>query len=273
MHEVLYLVHVPKCAGRTVERFGEAAYPPGAFVRPLKAAPMTRYLTGRGWRRPADLQPDAVRAVSGHFFGRDFGAELPAHIRKEAILLRDPVALFLSWYNYRMTRFRRVGRSIPTLEAWFEMQGRNVVARHLFTRHLNWPTPKFLAASQAELADRATEVLDDFWFVAGHTHVGDILGAISERLALPPAMQHHNKTDYMFRTLETLPTTFVERVYRENAVDRYLFERYGERRFDVGAARPAERPMERSGHLGAEARRAFFYARESVPGMRTPRIA
>ena len=110
--------------------------------------------------------------------------------------------------------------------------------------------------------DRATKVLDDFWFVAAHVHVGDVIGAMSERLGIPAAMQHHNKTDYLFRTRETLPSDFVERVYRENAVDRYLFERYAERRFDSTAVRSAERPTAGNGLIGAEVRRALFYVRE-----------
>jgi hypothetical protein len=273
METVFYLAHVPKCAGQTVERFTEAVLPPEAILRPRKAAPVVRYLTGRGWRAPAVLDPAAVRVISGHFFGRDIGRLLPPHRRLEAILLRDPLGLTLSWYNYRMTRYRSAGRRIPTLEAWYETQGRNPVTRHLFTRHLNWPTPRFLATPQRRLAAEACAVLDDFWFVGSYRQVDTLLAAVAEAFGTDVVPRHVNRTDYAFRTADSLSPAFVERIQRENALDRTLFDRYRDRLFDPRAVNEAWPPQSTTTHLALEARRAAWCVRQALPIPQPPRTA
>jgi hypothetical protein len=265
MQTVFYLAHVPKCAGQTVERYTEQILPPEAILRPKKAAPVVRYLTGRGWRRPPGLDPAAVRVVSGHFMGRDIGALLPAHQPRESILVRDPVGLFLSWYNYRMTRYRSQGRAIPPFEAWYETQGRNPVTRHLFTRHLNWSTPRFLATPVGRLATEATAVLDGFWFVASYRRVDDLLAAVAAHFGTSVTPRHVNRTDYAFRTLASLDPGFVSRLDRENALDAYIYARYADRLFDPAATAAAEMPRSSSTLGGYEARRAAWCVREALP--------
>jgi hypothetical protein len=271
METVFYLAHVPKCAGQTVERTMEAVLPPEAILRPKKAAPVVRYMTGRGWRRPVSLVPGSVRTISGHFFGRDIGALLPPHERRESILLRDPLGLVLSWYNYRMNRYRAQGRAIPDFEAWYETQGRNPVARHLFTRHLNWPTPRFLATPVNRLAAEAVAVLDGFWFVASYRRVDALLAAVADHFGATAEPRHVNRTDYAFRAAESLDPGFVARVARENALDAFLFDRYRDRLFDPTAVGAVDPPLSSSTLAGFEVRRGAWCIREALPGIGTAR--
>jgi hypothetical protein len=252
--EVLYFVHIPKCAGTTVEEHFLENLPDGVVMRPGKSAPAVRYFAGRAWRAPEALQPERVRMLCGHFFGRATGKLLPRHTRLEAILLRDPVGLFLSWYNYRMTRHRAWGRPIPAFEDWYRSQGRNPVARHLLTRHLGWSEAKFVLSPPGRIIAEARSALDAFWFVGAYAHVDELIAAAAERLGAPPNAPQRNVTQYAFLTREQLGERLAQQIRRENAIDDYLAKRYSDRRFDPDAA--VDIPEPEGGRLaGDELRR------------------
>jgi len=253
---VLYFVHVPKCAGRTIESHLMRHLPQDALLRPDRAAPLRRYLTGRSWRAARPEQPERVRVVTGHFFGESIGRWLPRHQRHEAILLRDPVGLFLSWYNFRMKRYANKGLPLTPFEAWYARRERNPVARHLFTTYLGWNVPRFLTTDKRTLMENAIETLDRFWFVGAHRHADALVARISEILPVPPKAEYRNRTDYRFRDRGSLDDGLVNRIAEENDLDIALLERYANRGLDPAAARPAHAPS--SGTMaGAEVRRAI----------------
>ena len=86
--DVLYFVHVPKCAGTTVEVHFLENLPAAQVMRPGKSAPAVRYLHGRAWSAPAGFDRGQARVLCGHFFGRATGALLEPHNPLEAILIR-----------------------------------------------------------------------------------------------------------------------------------------------------------------------------------------
>lgn len=252
---VLYFVHVPKCAGRTIESHLRRHLPETALVRPGRAAPLRRYLTGKSWRAPRPETPEVVRAVTGHYFGASIAGWLPEHRAYEAILLRDPVGLFLSWYNFRMMRYENKKLHVPSFEAWYEGREQNPVARHLFTTYLGWSVPRFLATDRATLMARATEALDRFWFVGSYRHADALVAAIAEILPVPPKAEYRNRTDYRFRDRASLDDRLVARIAAENDLDIALLERYENRGLVREAALPARKPSPGM-VLGAELRRA-----------------
>lgn len=242
-NDVLYFVHVPKCAGTTVEEHFLEHLPAQDVMRPRKSKPIVRYLYGRAWRAPQTYDPAAVRIICGHFFGRATGALLAPHNRLEAILIRDPVGLYLSWYNYRMTRHEGWGRSIPTFEDWYLSQGRNPVARHLLTRHLGWSELRFILAPTSEIVAEARRALDTFWFVGEYKHVDTLLAAATERFGAPSRAPQRNVTQYKFLPREKMSEALIAQVRRENAIDQYLSDRYSDRLFDPAAAKSVPEPL------------------------------
>jgi hypothetical protein len=252
--DVLYFVHVPKCAGTTVEDHFLENLPAAQVMRPGKSAPIVRYLHGRAWSAPAGFDPAQVRVLCGHFFGRATGALLEPHNPLEAILIRDPVGLYLSWYNYRMTRHEGWGRPIPSFEDWYRSQGRNPVARHLLTRHLGWSELKFVLSPAKDIIAEARRALDSFWFVGEYRHVDALLIAASERFGAPPSAPQRNITQYKFLTRDQMNGVLADQVRNENAIDQYLSDRYSNRLFDPSAA--VDAPVPSAGRLaGDEIRR------------------
>ncbi|MFN3546108.1 MAG: hypothetical protein ACK4U0_01345 [Mesorhizobium sp.] len=259
---VLYFVHVPKCAGRTIESHLRRHLPEAALVRPDRAAPLRRYLTGKSWRAPRPEQPRDVRAVTGHYFGASIARWLPEHRAYEAILLRDPVGLFLSWYNFRMMRYENKKLHVPSFEAWYEGREQNPVARHLFTTYLGWSVPRFLATDKTTLMAHATKALDRFWFVGSYRHADALVAAIAEILPVPPQAEYRNRTDYRFRDRASLDEALVARITGENDLDIALLERYENRGLDREKAVPARKPSP-GRLLGAELRRAASHLNRS----------
>lgn len=252
--KALYFVHVPKCAGTTVEEHFIEHLPQAQVMRPPKSPPLMRYLHGRAWSAPPTYDKAQTRVLFGHFFGRATGDLLDPHERVEAILIRDPVGLYLSWYNYRMTRHERWGRAIPGFEDWYRSQGRNPVARHLLTRHLGWSEAKFVLAKTDDIVATAREALDSFWFVGEYRHVDTLLAAAADKFGAPPRAPQRNITQYKFLKREALDEGLADTIRRENAIDQYLSDRYANRLFDPNAA--ANIPAPEGGRLlGDEARR------------------
>lgn len=256
---VLYFVHVAKCAGTTVEEHFLEHLPADQVMRPKKSAPIVRYLHGRAWRTPGSYDPAAVRVLCGHFFGRATGALLAPHNPLEAILIRDPVGLYLSWYNYRMTRHETWGRPIPKFEDWYRSQGRNPVARHLLTRHLGWSELKFVLAPAREIVAEARRALDSFWFAGEYRHVDALLAAATEKFGAPARAPQRNVTQYKFLPRDQMSDVLAEQVRRENAIDQYLSDRYAHRLFNPAAAVDVREPD--GGRLaGDEIRRLAAWA-------------
>ncbi len=241
-NDVLYFVHVPKCAGTTVEEHFLEHLPAPQVMRPGKSKPIVRYLNGRAWRAPQTYEPAEVRILCGHFFGRATGALLAPHNRLEAILIRDPVGLYLSWYNYRMTRPEGWNRSIPRFEDWYRSQGRNPVARHLLTRHLGWSELRFVLAPASEIIAEARRALDTFWFVGEYKHVDTLLAAATEKFGAPARAPQRNITQYKFLPREKMSDALVAQVRRENEIDQYLSDRYDDRLFQPAGAKSVPEP-------------------------------
>ncbi|MFA5951746.1 MAG: hypothetical protein WC807_15835 [Hyphomicrobium sp.] len=259
--EVFYLVHVPKCAGTTVEHFAFTSLAPGEVFCPEKSWPINRFFLGKAWRRPSAIEPDQVRVICGHYFGRACGHLLTPHTPLEALLIRDPVPLFLSWYNYRMARHERFGRPVPKFKDWYKSQGRNPIARHVCTRHLGWSEAKFLVLKNSTIIEQLCSTLDSFWFIGDFRHVDRLLDAVGERLNVKQDHEIRNVTQYKFLRRAELDGGLVEQIRRENAIDGYLYGRYRDRLFDPAAVASVAEPLTGARLIRDELRRACAWAR------------
>src|SRR5262249_45127184 len=96
---VYFILHLPKTAGSTIEVHLEEYCPSGTLWRP-KPAPRRQRLIGQRY----DLRdlPDMrrVRVVVGHYVGRSLEKYFPSREIRRIVLLRDPLGLQISYYNY-----------------------------------------------------------------------------------------------------------------------------------------------------------------------------
>ncbi|MEM9736329.1 MAG: hypothetical protein AAF908_06965, partial [Pseudomonadota bacterium] len=126
-----FLLHVPKCAGTTVEAHFARHLGPAFRIAP-RWEHVARNIIGNRYPK---LDLAGVRAISGHSLSVSLKAKIPGEVR-ESVLLRAPLGFFLSFYNYRWTRFEEGwGPEPPSFARWYFAQRRNPISRFLLNRY------------------------------------------------------------------------------------------------------------------------------------------
>lgn len=229
------LVHVPKCAGSTVEAFVRKTFPERTLY-PLRRRAPWRYVS-RYYDFPADRDPSHIDFIVGHYFGRSIVRHFPGRSHRSAVLLRDPVEQILSHYNYRMQRYTDDGQNVIPFELWYRSRPCNPITEFLLQRYLEISAARFRLMSDASRLEIAAELLDSFWFVGRHTQCGELITRIAEEHGLSPHFERVNTTRAYFVSIDDLSARMREKLHRDTALDRALFAHF--QRPD--AARPADR--------------------------------
>lgn len=227
---VHFLLHVPKCAGSTVEHH---------FARHLGAAFLIAPRWESVWRNVLGnrraLSPGAaegVRAVSGHSLSLSMKAAFPGAEIRESVLLRDPVGYFLSFYNYRWMRFAEGWGPEPARFAlWYAVQRKNPISRFLLNRYFEQGVPALYRLSSAGRLAWLEARLAEFWFVGGHRRVDTLIAAVARDLGVPEAAESRNVTPVRHETAESLGPALCARIAAENALDQALHDRWEARGF------------------------------------------
>jgi len=96
---VYFILRLPKTAGSTIEVHLDEHCPTGVLWRP-QPAPRWEILRGRRYdfRRLPDMS--RVRVVVGHHVGQSLEGYFPGREIRRVVLLRDPLSLQISYYNY-----------------------------------------------------------------------------------------------------------------------------------------------------------------------------
>lgn len=230
---VFFLPHVPKCAGTTVERHLARHLGPGGFWSPPKRTRrLPLELFGRKYARlPGSAE--GVRAVSGHFIGRSAERLFAGREIRRALLLRDPAALVLSWYNYRMMRYRAEGLGAYPFRLHLLALPPDPVAHFLLERwfELSWPQMALMpAARKIALIDAE---LARFEIVADMAETDRLIATVSAALGIPAAAARANTatlwqgatgwTPLGAADLDPRDAVLLERRTR---LDRYLWRRW-----------------------------------------------
>ncbi|MEM8792903.1 MAG: hypothetical protein AAGE80_14880 [Pseudomonadota bacterium] len=224
---VHFLLHVPKCAGTTVEDHFTHYLGAGGFRVAPRWKSVFRDMVGN---RYPGIDLAGVKAVSGHSLSRSLARHLPEAEIRESVLLRDPVGYFLSFYNYRWTRYRKgFGPEPPPFETWYQRQRLNPISRFLLVRYFEQGMPALYRFSSARRLDWLEKRLAGFHFVGSYQRADEMIATISRELGIPETVEAHNVTADKHLRAEDLPDKLRNRVLRENAVDVALFERWGDR--------------------------------------------
>ncbi|MFK7942577.1 MAG: hypothetical protein AB8B85_06655 [Paracoccaceae bacterium] len=226
---VHFLLHVPKCAGTTVEGHFRAHLGEAYIYAPRWENPLRNVLGNRYPRlRPQDME--TVRAVSGHSLSTGMRALFPGAEIRESVLIRDPTGFLLSFYNYRWTRFEEGwGAEPPPFERWYAGQRRNPVSRFLLNRYFEQGVPALYRLSSADRLRFLERRLARFHFVGSYRMADQMIGGISREMDIPDAVTAQNVTPKRRLIAADLPFEMRQRIEDENALDQALFDRWADR--------------------------------------------
>lgn len=226
---VHFLLHVPKCAGTTVEAHFRAHLGDAFIFAPRWESPVRNLI---GNRYPG-LEPSRlahVRAVSGHSLSASMRALFPGAEIRESVLLRDPAGYLLSFYNYRWTRFEQGwGTRPPEFATWYRAQRRNPITRFLLNRYFGWGVPALYRLSSAARLEWLEARLARFHFVGSYRRADEMVAGISHDMGLPERVEHQNVTASRRLSAAELPADVQSRIAADNALDQVLWERWKDR--------------------------------------------
>jgi hypothetical protein len=142
---VYFFLHIPKTAGQTIQYHLAEHSQPGAFWTPPGMLFPLSLL--RRFRLPASGPENPVRAVAGHDIVRSLERQFPGREIRRVVLLREPLSLQLSLYNYRMMNHLAKGLGTYPFAVHLRAQPRDFIARWLLNRWLEIPWPRLMAMS------------------------------------------------------------------------------------------------------------------------------
>lgn len=235
---VHFLVHIPKCAGTTVERHFETHLGEGFLLAPRWNSVLRDVIGNRYSFDDCDPSLAPVRVVSGHSLSislkRNFhGAEI-----RESVLIRDPVGYHLSFYNYRWTRHKKgLGAEPPDFARWYAAQRRNPISRFLLWRYFEQSFPAIYRLSSRARLSFLERRLADFWFVGDLSHTRELVRGVSHDVGAPEVVENRNVTKEMVLTPASLGENWSSRILSDNALDTQLYERWKDRGWRDGARR------------------------------------
>ena len=234
-----FFVHVPKCAGTTVETHFRRTLGPGGFALAPRWKNPLRDVIGNRAALPADVIANG-KVLSGHSLARSMARFFPGRELRESVLLRDPVGWHVSFYNYRLWRAADRGEPTPPpFEAWLRAQRRNPIARFLLMRYFEVGYPGIYRMSSRGRFVFLEAALAGFHFVGGHQRCDEAVAGISRDLGVDDAVEPHNvgggrNVPGEVRAKD-LPDALRLRIEAMHAVDALLHRRWKDRAFAPGA--------------------------------------
>ena len=262
--EVVFLaVHVPKCAGSTIERH---------MGRHLAAE--VRWITRKrsprlpiAWGRPYTMRgaPDLsrVRFISGHYVGRSLERLLPGRPIKRSILLREPASFMISYYNYRMMRYLSLGWKPYSFETHLRSLPSDPMSHFLLERWLEVPWPAQMVMSPERKYQLLNRELRRFWYVADFRHCDELTAKMARELGISTRPERLNtqeewakKVDWRPLTTDDLTPALRSEISARTRLDQALWQSWAQAKLNTANIQPI--PLQGCSRLNfpiAEARR------------------
>ena len=259
---VHFFVHVPKCAGRSVELHLEQHLGP-RFLYLRRKRGLKRHLSEHIYRIPQRFEPDSTDAISGHALGQSMKQHFPGREIRQSVLLRDPLSLLVSFYNFRMSRFTFEGWPHVSFERFYQSRHLNPVSTFLLTNYLETSWAKLLTMSAAEKFDRISAALEHFWFVGDYRQCDRLIATVSEEFGIPDQAPRANVLDTKLLTVQTVPSAMRDRIMEDCALDQAIHDAWAKRGFRENDPAQVPSPKGRGALriLGHEAARQVENAR------------
>ncbi|MEO0625005.1 MAG: hypothetical protein AAFU49_11795 [Pseudomonadota bacterium] len=227
------VLHVPKCAGSTLEGHLHAHLgPPVFWSAPKRTRSLPLELFGRKYRATLPAAPDTIRAVSGHYIGRSVETLFPGRQMIRSVLLREPKSLVLSWYNFRMMRYAAQGMAPYPFGLHLRCLAPDPLSHFLLSHWLEIPWLRLARMTAAEKLVRLEEALGQFDFVGDISECDQLVAALSKRLGLPEQAAKENSghawaglTSWQPLRLDTLAPDDREALTARTHLDACLYAR------------------------------------------------
>jgi len=203
---VYFLLHIPRTAGQTIQYHLAEHCPPGT-VWVSQRSPFPVSLIGREYRSDGLADPAQVRAVAGHEIGCSLESLFRGREIRRAVLLRDPLSLQLSLYNYRMMNHLNRGFGTYSFDLHLRALPRDWVAHRLLAGWLEIPWPRLMTMSGAEKYRILNRMLAQFWFVGSHVDCDRLIAAVGPDLGAPPVARPRNTAQQWQKQIYWEPLT------------------------------------------------------------------
>jgi hypothetical protein len=239
---VQFIYHVPKCAGQTIDRHLSALLP-NAYHRLRK-----RRGLGRLFRR-YDLvrmpNPEATKALGGHFIGISLEPLFAGRGIERSILLRDPMSHMVSYYNYRMMRYISQGLQPYGFATAYGATQRNFITHYILRNFLELSWARLARLSDQEKYDLVNAFLATFWFVGDYTLCDDLVAALGRKLGIARMAERKNtqaewecRVQWEPLSADNLSRGAIAQIERENLLDQRLWETWRDVGEDTHSVRP-----------------------------------
>lgn len=236
--DVYFILHIPKCAGRTVQHFLVANFGNKStdlrngqrsgihsaerILFPARRKAPYRYFG----KRYADTDPaarDSADFVFGFYLSKSLKAEFPGRNVKQAVLVRDPVSHFYSHYNFRMAKYAAQGMAPFSFDLWYKSRRPNPISKYLFS-YLEVPYRTHLLLSDQDKLELLLDGLSDFWHVGVHDEVDKLIERLAQEQGVSPRFEKRNVTLSKFMEFDEFEKLCGQKIREENGVDQALFE-------------------------------------------------
>jgi hypothetical protein len=237
---VHFLLHVPKCAGTTVEDHFRETLGPGFLLAPRWHNPLRPILGNRYSMAGGDPRLPQLKVITGHSMGVSLKRHFAQAEIRESVLLRDPVGYHLSLYNYRIARHRAgTGPKPPGFAAWYKAQRRDPISRFILNHYFEQGIPMLYRLSSGDRLAWLEARLRDFWFVGGYHRADEMIAGISHELGVAEQSGRRNAGSVHETALDDAMRA---RIVTENAVDQALWTRWAERGWKADSRNPVDPP-------------------------------
>lgn len=240
------VLHIPKCAGTTVESHLMEHLGPQRFWAPGKRSRQFPLSWFRRKYTTADMPRETrVDAVSGHLIGRSVRRIFADRTLHHSVLMRDPEAMVLSWYNFRMGLYLSKGQSPYPFHLHLRALPPDPQLHFLLERWLELPWLRLAQMSTAEKLALLEPELNQFDRIGDISDVDDLIRELSESLGIPTeatarnsSKEWNDQTGWKPLRLSDLADDERAELRRRTMVDRYLWQRWALK--DQDARPPAD---------------------------------
>lgn len=230
---VYFLVHIPKCAGSTVEDHFQRHLGEQFLIAPRWKNALRDIVGNRVTLPDADRR--AVRAVSGHSLALHMANQFAPRPVRNTVILREPVSFHVSFYNYRHDRATTDGvPKPPQFEQWYAMQKRNQIARFLLRRTLDIGLFKLYTLSSRAQFRLLNDTMREFYFVGDISQTNSLIAEISNQLGVNGTVTSSNVTKSRQLSIDDLKPEMKAQIVQDNAIDHALYRLWKDRGFGQG---------------------------------------
>lgn len=255
---VHFLYHVPKCAGRTIDRHLALSLPQPSYLRLRRRHGLGRFITRYDGAHISD--PSTVRIVGSHYLGISVDPLFENRLIKRSLLLRDPASHFVSYYNYRMARYLSEGLQPYGVEVAYGAMQRNFITHYILKNFLELSWTQIASLSDQYKYDLVNAFLSTFWFVGDYQLCDELIGALGEQLGISANARSYNTLTELARgagwtplTLDLLPRHAVDKIVSENMIDQKLWETWHDARHETSDVHPVALESNASSFISGEA--------------------